>query len=56
MHQKYRVASADFTLQLCTNPALGDFTLSVPQIVGGQWQMALPLSGNGNAAFYRLSK
>jgi hypothetical protein len=27
-----------------------------PQIVGGQWQVALPLSGNGDSAFYRLSK
>ena len=53
------LANAGFTLQFCTDLMLGNWlnvTSPAPQIVGGQWQMALPLSGNGNSAFYRLSK
>jgi hypothetical protein len=48
-----------FTVQYCTNLTLGNWlnvTSPAPQIVSNQWQLALPLSGNGNSAFYRLSK
>jgi fibronectin type 3 domain-containing protein len=53
------LASAGFTLQSRTNLIEGNWvnvTSPAPQIVGGQWQVALPLSGNGDSAFYRLSK
>ncbi len=48
-----------FTVQFCTNLTLGNWlnvTSPAPQNVSNQWQLALPLSGNGNSAFYRLSK
>jgi hypothetical protein len=32
-----------------------NLTSPAPQIVGSQWQVALPLSG-GDSAFYRLVK
>jgi fibronectin type 3 domain-containing protein/regulation of enolase protein 1 (concanavalin A-like superfamily) len=47
-----------FSLQSCTNLALGnwvDVTSPAPQIVGSNWQVALPQATNGSA-FYRLSK
>jgi hypothetical protein len=53
------LASAGFTLQSRTNLIEGNWVNvapPAPQIVGGQWQVALPLSGNGDSAFYRLSK
>jgi hypothetical protein len=53
------VGSAGFTLQSSTNLAPGGWTnvtSPVPQIVGGQWQISLPASGNAGAAFYRLAK
>jgi fibronectin type 3 domain-containing protein len=53
------LANAGFTLQSRTYLALGDWvnvTSPAPQIVGGQWQVALPSSGNGQSVFYRLSK
>jgi endo-1,4-beta-xylanase len=52
------VASADFTLQSCTNLAMGiwvNVMSPAPQIIGGQWQLTLPQATNGSA-FYRLSK
>jgi hypothetical protein len=27
-----------------------------PQIIGGQWQVVFPISGNQPATFYRLAK
>jgi hypothetical protein len=51
--------STGFTLQSCTNLALGNWvnvTSPAPQIVSSQWQVALPVSGNIPAAYYRLSK
>ena len=53
------LANAGYTLQSRTNLALGNWVnvaLPAPQIVGGQWQMALPPSGNADPVFYRLSK
>jgi hypothetical protein len=53
------VASAGFTLQSRTNLTLGDWmdvTLPAPQIVGSNWQVALPSSGNTPSTFYRLLK
>jgi enterochelin esterase-like enzyme/fibronectin type 3 domain-containing protein len=53
------VASAGFTLQSRTNLTLGDWmnvTLSAPQIIGSQWQVALPPPGDAIPAFYRLVK
>jgi hypothetical protein len=53
------LANAGFTVQWRTNLALGDWlnvTSPAPQIVGSQWQAAVPLSGNAQSVFYRLSK
>jgi O-glycosyl hydrolase len=53
------VASAGFTLQSCTNLIQGSWfnaTSVSPQIVGGKWQVTLPLSGNADSTFYRLVK
>lgn len=52
------VASAGFTVQLCTNLASGSWVVissPVPQIIGGQWQVSLPPSTNA-ATFFRLAK
>jgi hypothetical protein len=52
-------ASAGFTLQSCTNLGVDGWvnvTSPAPQIVGGQWQVALPNSGSTNSTFYRLIK
>ena len=38
---------------------LGDWVSMVspaPQIIGGQWQVVLPVSANTGSIFYRLSK
>jgi hypothetical protein len=53
------IASAGFTLQSRTNLALGiwqNIPSPVPQIVGTQWQVALPLPGTTSSIFYRLAK
>jgi regulation of enolase protein 1 (concanavalin A-like superfamily) len=53
------LANAGYTLQSRTNLVLGnwvDVTSPAPQIVGGQWQMALPSATNAGPAFYRLMK
>jgi hypothetical protein len=53
------VASAGFTLQTRTNLVLGNWvnvTSPAPQIVGGQWELALPPATNAGAVFYRLMK
>jgi len=53
------VASAGFTLQSSTDLNQGNWlnlTSVPPQIVGGQWQVTLPLSGNADTIFYRLVK
>ena len=52
------VANADFTLQACTNLALGNWQIVTPlgsQQVGGQWQVTLPQTTN-DSTFYRLVK
>jgi hypothetical protein len=50
------VASAGYTVLTTTNLAAGNWIVAVvtPQIVGGQWQVVLPITGN--AQFYRLQK
>jgi arabinoxylan arabinofuranohydrolase len=53
------LASASFTLQSCTNLVQGNWVnlpSPAPQIVGGQWQVTLPLSGGASSTFYRLSR
>jgi Concanavalin A-like lectin/glucanases superfamily len=53
------LASVDFTLQSCTDLTLGDWvnvTSPAPQIIGNQWQVALPLDPNAGSVFYRLAK
>jgi hypothetical protein len=53
------LANAGFTLQLRTNLASGTWlntTSPVPQIAGGQWQVAIPLSQTNNSIYYRLLK
>jgi hypothetical protein len=53
------LASAGYTLQSRTNLVLGNWvivTSPAPQMIGGQWQVALPLSSNANPTFYRLVK
>jgi hypothetical protein len=52
------LANAGFTLQSCSNLALGGWvnvTSPAAQIVGSQWQVGLPPATNA-AAFYRLVK
>ena len=51
------VVSAGFTLQSSTNLAPGSWmtvTSPAPQIVGGQWQLALPPATNTGSVYYRL--
>jgi hypothetical protein len=50
------VASAGYTVLTTTNLAVGNWIAAVvtPQIVGSQWQVVLPITGN--AQFYRLQK
>ncbi len=53
------LASAGFTLQSRTNLVEGDWvdvTSPVPQIIGGQWQFTIPVPGDGDSTFYRLSR
>jgi glucuronoarabinoxylan endo-1,4-beta-xylanase len=53
------LASAGFTPQSRTNLVAGSWlnvTSPVPQIVGGQWQLTLPMSGSSGSMFYRLAK
>jgi glucuronoarabinoxylan endo-1,4-beta-xylanase len=53
------VSSAGFKVQFSTNLNQGNWLnlTSVPlQIVGGQWQVAVPLSGGTDSMFYRLVK
>ena len=53
------VVSAGFTLQSSTNLAPGNWmtvTSPAPQIVGGQWQLALPPATNTGSVYYRLMK
>ena len=53
------LASAGFTLQSHTNLVTGnwvDVTSPAPQIIGGQWQVILPVSAISPATFYRLVK
>jgi hypothetical protein len=52
------LASAGYTLQWRTDLVQGGWvnvTSVAPQIVGNQWQLALPQSTN-SSAFYRLAK
>jgi hypothetical protein len=53
------LASAGFKVRSNTNLVSGNWvnvTSPAPQIIGGQWQVTLPLSGGDNSIFYRLSK
>jgi glucuronoarabinoxylan endo-1,4-beta-xylanase len=53
------LASAGFTPQSRTNLVAGSWvnvTSPVPQIVGDQWQLTLPMSGNSSSMFFRLAK
>jgi hypothetical protein len=53
------LASANFTLQSCTNLVSGNWVTApapAPQIVGKQWQVTVPTSGNIGTTFYRLVK
>jgi hypothetical protein len=52
-------ANTGYTVQFCTNLMLGNWlnvTSPAPQIVGSNWQLALPPASNNPSAFYRLSK
>jgi hypothetical protein len=50
------LASAGYTVLTTTNLAAGSWTAAVvsPQIVGGQWQLILPVTGA--AQYFRLQK
>jgi hypothetical protein len=53
------LGSAGFTVQSRTNLVLGSWmivTSPTPQIVGGQWQVTLPVSADAPLALYRLLK
>ena len=53
------VANPDFTVQACTNLALGGWvnvTSPAPQIVGSNWQVALPPATNAMPVYYRLAQ
>jgi hypothetical protein len=53
------VATAGYTVQSRTNLFLGDWrnvTSPAPQIVGSNWQVVVPQSGESSAVFYRLAK
>jgi hypothetical protein len=53
------LASAGFAVQSRTNLVLGawvNVASPVPQIIGSQWQVILPLPTNTGALFYRLGK
>jgi hypothetical protein len=59
LNMSWPVESAGFTLQSRTNLFEGNWfneTSVSPQIVGGQWQVTVPLSGNADSTFYRLVK
>jgi hypothetical protein len=52
------LSSTGFTLQSRTNLVLGIWVNAspAPQIVGDQWQVALPVSASADSTFFRLSK
>jgi len=53
------LASAGFTVQSRTNLVQGNWIKvpsPAPQIIGGQWQVTLPVTANTPATFYRLLK
>jgi hypothetical protein len=53
------LSSEGFTLQSRTNLILGEWenvTSPVPQLVGDQWQVELPVSDSTSEIFYRLVK
>jgi hypothetical protein len=55
----WTLASAGFIVQSRTNLVLGNWvnvTSPVPQIVSGQWQVAIPAPVGTNSTFYRLMK
>jgi arabinoxylan arabinofuranohydrolase len=59
MMLSWPLTNADFTLQSCADLASRNWqTLSSPaaQILGGQWQVSLPLPSNAGSTFYRLVK
>jgi hypothetical protein len=53
------LANAGFTMQSRTNLVLGSWVnvaSPMPQIIGGQWRVTLPVSASTPATFYRLVK
>ena len=53
------VSASGFTLQSTTNLADGSWTAvtsAVPQNIGGQWVLTLPVPTNAEPCFYRLAK
>lgn len=53
------LAAAGFTLQSRTDLASGNWVnvaSPAPQIIGGLWQVAIPVSSATNSIFYRLMK
>ncbi len=53
------LGSAGFTVHSKTNLALGNWAnvpSPAPQIIGGQWQVTLPVPADTNSIFYRLMK
>jgi glucuronoarabinoxylan endo-1,4-beta-xylanase len=53
------LASAGFAVQSRTNLVLGNWvnvTSPVPQIIGGHWEITLPVSANAPSTFYQLLK
>jgi glucuronoarabinoxylan endo-1,4-beta-xylanase len=56
---QWPLASAGFNVQTRTNLFLGNWvnaTSPAPQIINGQWQETLAVSGSNEATFYRLVK
>jgi hypothetical protein len=59
LNLSWPLANAGFTLQSCTNLVMGNWanvTSPEPQIIGGQWELALPPATNAGSVFYRLMK
>lgn len=53
------LASPGFTLQSCSNLALGDWVALAspkPQIVGDRWEVDVPARGGETSMFYRIAK
>lgn len=57
LRMSWPVACPDFTVLTTTNLAIGNWSPAnvTPQIVGGQWQVLVPITNNG-AQYYRLER